>query len=118
MPAADLVEAREPVHVRHSHVEQDEIRLLAGDEREHLHPGLRFADDLEVAVGLEGPADSVEHEPMVVGDDHAHAPQSGRGSRRHSSCALLGPSHRGIALPPTGHRVSPGKGREALSLWA
>ena len=47
---------------------------------------------------------------MVVGDDHAHASQSGRGMRRHPPLA------RGIAVPPTGHRVGPrvGEGSAAL----
>src|SRR5215510_3878520 len=111
MAALDLVEAGKPVHVRHPHVEQDEIRLLAGDEREHLHARLRLADDLEAAVCLERAADAVEDEPMVVGDDHTHDGQSGRGVRRHPPLA------RGIALPPTGHRVGPrvGEGSAAPS---
>ncbi len=72
MSALDLVEAREAVHVRHPHVEQDEVRLRAAHEGQHLCPRLRLADDLEVAVGLERTLDPVEDETVIVGDHDPH----------------------------------------------
>ena len=79
---ADLVQACEAVHVRHPHVEQDEIRARLADERQDLRSRLGLADDLEPAVGLERPLDPVEDEAMVVGDHDTHANQCRTGSRR------------------------------------
>ena len=47
-------------------------------------PVLRLPDDLEAAVGLERPADAVEHEAVVVCDDYAHAAECRRAVSRHS----------------------------------
>jgi hypothetical protein len=87
VPALDLVEARETVHVRHAHVQEHELRLGLPDERQHLGSGLRLADDLEIAVALECPPDAVEHEPMVVGDHDPHDSQCGTGGRRFRTVA-------------------------------
>jgi len=88
MPRADLVEAGEPVHVRHAHVEKDEIRLRLADERKHLRARLCFADDLEATVRLERALDPVEDEAMVVGDHYAHGGQCRTGLR----CRFASPS--------------------------
>ena len=72
MPVPDLVQAGETVHVRHAHVEEDEVGIGASHERKDLGPGLRLAHDLEVAVRLERPADPVQDEAMVVGDHDPH----------------------------------------------
>ena len=74
------------------------------DEREHLRPGLRLADDLEAAVGLERAPDPVEDEPVVVGDHDAHGNQCGTGLRRRLS--LTRPRHR--EGPQPGEPVRPG----------
>ena len=70
--------------------------FLARHEREHLHPGLRLTDDLEVPVRLERTADPVEDEPMVVGYDHSHAQPSGRGV---ATAPPAPPSHEGLPSP-------------------
>ena len=65
-------------------------------------PGLRLADDLELTVRLERPADPVEDEPMVVGDHHSH------GSSVAQACdgnAGEPPLVRGIAAPRVGDTV-------------
>jgi hypothetical protein len=72
--APDLVEAGESVDVRHADVEHHEVRLGARDEREHLCPVLRLSDDLEAAVLLERAPDGLEHEAVVVRDQHPHGP--------------------------------------------
>ena len=102
VPALDLVEAGEAVHVRHADVEEDEVGLLAADEREHLRPGLRLPDDLEVAVRLERPLDPVEDEPVVVGDYDAHGAQCRTGLAtslsvvaREAGAVTCGDGHQG-----------------------
>ena len=100
MPRLDLVEAREPVHVRHAHVEQHEVGARLADEREHLRPGLRLADDLEAAVVLERPLDPVEDEPVVVGDHDAHGGSVAQGPDAPPS---------GDRCPRTGHVNGPGR---------
>jgi hypothetical protein len=72
VPALDLVQAREPVHVRHADVEQDQVWFRAPDEGENLRSRLRLADDLEVVIGLERAFDAVQDEPVVVGDQDPH----------------------------------------------
>jgi hypothetical protein len=79
MALSQLVEAREPIHVWHAHIEEDEIRVGLSDEREHLRPGLGLSDDLEATVGLECPLDPVEDKPMVVGNQNTHESQCGTG---------------------------------------
>ena len=78
--------------MRHANVEEHEVGARLADEREHLRPGLRLADDLESAVGLERALDPVEDEAMVVGDHDAHGGQCRTGLR----CRL--------ATPPTAAR--------------
>ncbi len=63
---ADLGEAREPVHLGHAQVEQDEIGLEPANERQYLHAVDRLADDLEVAGALKCLFRSLDHQPMVI----------------------------------------------------
>ena len=105
MPALDLVQAREPVHVRHPDVEQHELGLRPAHEREDLRPGLRLADDLEVAVRLERAPDAVEDEPVVVGDQDAHR---GSVAQDADAVATARPGRRLRApLPRRGPREAP-----------
>ena len=76
MAPPDLLEALEPVHVRHPNVEHDQVGARLADEGEHLRAVLRLADDLEPAVVLERAADAVEHEAMIVCEENLHAGQS------------------------------------------
>ena len=96
MARADLVEAGEPVHVRHADVEEDELGVRLPDERQHLGARLRLADDLESAVGFERPLDPVEDEAMVVGDHNAHGDQCRTGLR----CRSATPSTARLRGPP------------------
>ncbi len=77
MPPLDLVQALEAVHVRHAHVEQHDLGMVLAHERQHLGAVLRLRDHLEAAVVLERPADAVEDEAVVVGDEDAHEDQCG-----------------------------------------
>ena len=72
----DLVQACEPVHVRHPHVQQHEIGRRARDDRQHLGAVLGLAHDLEAAVGLERPANAVQHQPVIICNDDTHRIQS------------------------------------------
>jgi hypothetical protein len=68
----DSVEAGEPVHLGHAQIEQREIRMRLGDEREDLAADARLGYDLELVVFLERTLDSGENEWMVVCDQNAH----------------------------------------------
>ena len=91
MTPADLVEARESVHLRHADVEEDEVGARPGNEREHLRARLRLADDLELTVAVERAADPVEDEPMVVRDHDSHVGKCGTGPRRRQPDSGLAP---------------------------
>ena len=81
--------------------------LRLADEREHLRPRLRLADDLEAAVRLERALDPVEDEPMVVGDHDAHGDQCGTGLRRRFATPSTeppeGPPNEGAKSRTTPH---------------
>jgi hypothetical protein len=66
----DVRDRLQPIHHRHGEIEDDGVRLLSLRE---LHRGLavlRFADDREAPIGLEG--DPEEHPDLggVVGEEH------------------------------------------------
>src|SRR2546428_357178 len=58
---AQLGQAGQPVHLRHSQVEEDEIRLQPLDEGEDLSPVRRLPDDLEPAGFLERTLRALDH---------------------------------------------------------
>ena len=68
----DLVQAGQPVHLRHPDVEDDQVRPRPLDDREDVGAVEGLADDLEAAVGFERVVDSGQHEPVVVCNDYAH----------------------------------------------
>src|SRR6188472_168105 len=107
MPAADLLEALQAIHVRHAHVEHDEIRPGLPDERQDLGAVLGLADDLEPAVVLERAADAVEHEAMVVCEQNLHAGSLARAVDvtlpRTGACYPLRVTRTRHCLPPKGH---------------
>src|SRR4051812_13919596 len=76
MALADPLQAREPVHAGHPHVEEREVGLRLRDEWQHLRAVVRLRDDLEVGRVLEGVLDSRENEGVIVGDQDAHTRES------------------------------------------
>src|SRR3954447_22057770 len=71
-----LVETCEPVHLRHAHVEQHDVRAQPANERKHLASRARVAYDLDVLSTLEGPPDALDHQPMVVRNKNLHSRNS------------------------------------------
>ena len=68
----DLVQAREPVHLWHPHVEQHDVRLEPTNEGQHLAPRARLADDLDVFRRLERAPNSFDHQAMVIRNEDLH----------------------------------------------
>ena len=62
----EAVEQLEPVDPGHPDVEQDHVRIRLRHPRQDLAPGSRFGHDLEVGVRLEGQAQRLEDECVIV----------------------------------------------------
>src|SRR5215208_4150865 len=87
-----LVQACEPVHLRHAHVEQDHVRAQPANERKHLATRARLAYDLDFLSTLKGPPDALDHQPMVVRNKNLHS----RNSFSRSPGANLPNSHETV----------------------
>jgi hypothetical protein len=86
------------VHLRHADVHQDNVRSEAARLRECVLAVLRFADYLDVLLGIEDQAEAAAHERLVVGDQHA--------------------DHRGVGSTGRWARmVKPPSGRRPASSW-
>ncbi len=68
-PPPELLQADEPVHLRHPDVEQDDVGVGLRDDRQHLGAVDGLADDDDVLVGREVLAQREEDESMIVRDD-------------------------------------------------
>ena len=67
---ADLAEDLDAVHVRHHHVQQHHVRLLAADQRHRL-AGIGGGDEIAVADVLEVLAGDLHVHRLVVDDRDA-----------------------------------------------
>ncbi len=63
----DQVKSIDP---RHPEVHQYEPRLAPFHERQQLRRVLRLADNLDVGLALEHPADPLQEQRVVIGDQH------------------------------------------------
>ena len=72
MRVAEPIEEGESVRSGHLGVEQQEIRLKLGDERQDAVRLVADAGHLDVRVRLQECAHRHGHEDVVVGDDDAH----------------------------------------------
>src|SRR5438093_6153099 len=114
MLLADLRQAREAVHLRHSEVEQDEVRLQPLDEREDLGTVRGLADDREAAGLLERALGALDDEPVIIRNEDPHAaislPQSIR-----ATCAVASLNLAPVpAAVPSLERVMKSPGQRSM----
>src|SRR6267142_939250 len=63
----DFLEHREPVFIRHTQIEKQNIGLELREHLDALRPVLRFADDGDVLVGIEKFPQTIAKDRVVVG---------------------------------------------------
>ena len=101
MLLADPLEAGEPVHLGHPHVQEDDVRVRARDQRHDLPAVVRRAHDLDPLHLGEGPLEGLDDQPVVIrkqNPDRHFAlpfPQRPRRAARPSGAA-------GLRFPQTG----------------
>jgi hypothetical protein len=73
---ADPVQAQEPVHLWHPHVEQDDVGTQPTYEWKHLAPDRCLPDDLDVFRRLKGMSDALDHQAVIVRNKNLHGRSS------------------------------------------
>ena len=69
-----MLEDRQPVHPRHPHVEQHDVRSGLTDERDDRLARVDTPDDADVVLPLELDPNRLQHQSMIVDHEYLQAP--------------------------------------------
>ena len=72
MAALDLLRGNDAVHVRHSDIHQNHVRLALFEQFERLEPVRRNADDLDLGTRGEHAPDPVRENGLIVRQKHPY----------------------------------------------